>query len=250
MVGAARHDYRVACGHDVRFDHVGRVVRSGPPGHKLRRILGFTAGVLLGVVAFDLLPEVHLLTLSTGSDFTTPMLALAAGFLLFHVIEKLTVIRSSRRDEQATTGEHPQLGVVSALALSAHSFFDGVGIGLGFQVSTTVGVAVAVAVIAHDFSDGLNTVALMLLNGNAAGRTWRLLILDAVAPLLGAASTLLFQVPDTDLLLYLGFFTGFLLYIGAADILPQANAGHPSRLTLLLTVSGTVLIFLVTRVGL
>ncbi len=73
--------------------------------------------------------------------------------------------------------------MVAALALSAHSVFDGVGIGLGFQVSTTVGLAVAVAVIAHDFSDGLNTVALMLLNGNTSSRTWRLLLLDAATPL-------------------------------------------------------------------
>ena len=216
---------------------------------KLQRILGFTAGVLLGVVAFDLLPEVHELTLASGNDFTTAMIALAAGFLFFQAVEMLTLILSSRGHPVGAAREHPQLGVVSALALSAHSFFDGVGIGLGFQVSTTVGLAVAVAVIAHDFSDGLNTVALMLLNGNAAGRTWRLLLVDAVTPLLGAASTLLFHVPDADLLLYLGFFTGFLLYIGAADILPKANAGGPSRLTLLLTLSGTVLIFLVTRVS-
>ena len=120
---------------------------------------------------------------------------------------------------------------------------------MGFQVSTTVGLAVSVAVIAHDFSDGLNTVALMLLNGNAPGRTFKLLFLDAVTPLLGAASSLLFHLPDEDLLLYLGFFTGFLLYIGAADILPQANGDDPSRLTLLLTVAGTALIYLVTRVG-
>ncbi|MEO5834710.1 MAG: ZIP family metal transporter [Nakamurella sp.] len=216
----------------------------------LRRVLGFTAGVLLGVVAFDLLPEVHELAMSTGTDFTIPMIALAVGFLFFHVVEKLTVIRSSRNDEDCAARDHPQLGVVSALALSAHSFFDGVGIGLGFQVSTTVGFAVAVAVIAHDFSDGLNTVALMLLNGNPVARTRRLLVLDAATPLLGAASTLLFQVPDRDLLLYLGFFAGFLLYLGASDILPQAHADHPSRITLWLTVGGTALIFMATRFGL
>jgi len=65
----------------------------------------------------------------------------------------------------------------------------------------------------------------------------------------GAVNPMLFHVPDEGLLLYLGFFTGFLLYIGAADILPQANADHPSRLTLLLTVAGTAMIYLVTRVG-
>ncbi len=74
---------------------------------RLRRILGFTAGVLLGVVAFDLLPEVHGLTIATGSDFITPMIALAAGLLVFHVIEKLTVIHSSREDDHAATRGTP-----------------------------------------------------------------------------------------------------------------------------------------------
>ncbi len=217
---------------------------------KLHRILGFTAGVLLGVVAFDLLPEIHRLTISTRTDFTAPMIALTAGFLAFHIIEKLTAIHTAHESEYASNHTHPQLGVVSALALSAHSFFDGIGIGLAFQVSKSVGLAVAIAVIAHDFSDGLNTVTLMLLNGNTSARSQRLLLLDATTPLLGAASTLLFHVPDRELLLYLGFFTGFLLYIGGSDILPEAHANHPSRLALVLTITGTALIYLVTQVGL
>jgi ZIP family zinc transporter len=217
---------------------------------RLHRILGFTAGVLLGVVAFDLMPEIFDLTNSTHSDITAPMIALVVGFLVFHVIEKLTIIHSAHEGEYAHGHKHPRLGVVSALALSAHSFFDGVGIGLAFQVSTAVGLVVALAVIAHDFSDGLNTVTLMLVNGNAPRRSLWLLLLDATTPLLGAASTLFFHLADAQLLIYLGFFAGFLLYIGASDILPEAHAEHPSRLTLLLTIAGTLFIFLVTRVNL
>lgn len=216
---------------------------------RLHRILGFTAGVLLGVVAFDLLPEIFTLTNSTHSDFTVPMVALVVGFLAFHIVEKLTIIHSAHEGEYAAEHRHPQLGLVSALALSAHSFLDGVGIGLAFQVSTKFGVALAIAVVAHDFSDGLNTVALMLVNGNTSKRSLVLLLLDATTPVLGAASTLLFHVADKQLLVYLGFFAGFLLYIGASDILPEAHANHPSELTLLLTISGAAFIFLVTRVS-
>lgn len=215
---------------------------------RLHLILGFTAGVLLAVVAFDLLPEIVQLTNETRADFTEPMVALVVGFLVFHIVEKLTLIHAAHESEYAADHDHPQLGVVSAVALSAHSFFDGVGIGLAFQLSTTVGTAVALAVIAHDFSDGLNTVTLMLVHGNTSRRSLWLLLLDATTPVAGAASTLLFHLGDRQLLIYLGFFAGFLLYIGASDILPEAHANHPSRLTLLLTVAGTVFIFLVTRV--
>ena len=65
----------------------------------------------------------------------------------------------------------------------------------------------------------------------------------------GAASALLFHVSGRELLLYLGCFPGFLLDIGGSDILPEAHANHPSRLTLLLTVAGTALIYVVTRLG-
>lgn len=215
---------------------------------RLHRILGFTAGVLLGVVAFDLLPEIIELLEATKIDPIVPMVALVIGFLAFHIIEKLTIIHSAHEGEYDSDHKHPNVGLVSALALSGHSFLDGIGIGLAFQVNTSVGIAVAIAVIAHDFSDGLNTVTLMLAHKNNTKRAIALLVLDSVAPLLGAASTLLFHLSDQNLLIYLGFFTGFLLYIGASDILPEAHAKHPSRLTLLLTIAGTFFIFLVSRV--
>ena len=214
----------------------------------LHRILGFTAGVLLGVVAFDLMPEIIDLVQSTHTDPIVPMVALVVGFLAFHIVEKLTIIHSAHEGEYEAGHKHPTVGLVSALALSAHSFFDGIGIGLAFQVNATVGVAVAIAVIAHDFSDGLNTVTLMLAHKNNIRRATALLLLDATTPLLGAASTLFFHLSDRDLLIYLGFFAGFLLYIGASDILPEAHAKHPSRITLFLTILGTILIFAVTRV--
>ena len=214
----------------------------------LHRILGFTAGVLLGVVAFDLMPEIIDLVQSTHTDPIVPMVALVIGFLAFHIVEKLTIIHSAHEGEYEAGHKHPTVGLVSALALSAHSFFDGIGIGLAFQVNTTVGIAVAIAVIAHDFTDGLNTVTLMLAHKNSTKRAIMLLALDATAPLIGAASTLLFHLSDRDLLIYLGFFAGFLLYIGASDILPEAHAKHPSRITLFLTLLGTVLIFAVTRI--
>jgi zinc transporter ZupT len=212
----------------------------------LHRILGFTAGVLLGVVAFDILPEMFKLMQSNKFDATPGMIALVIGFLAFHIAEKLTIIHSPHEEEYGSH-HHPRVGMLSALALAGHSFLDGVGIGLAFQVSNTVGIAVAAAVIAHDFSDGLNTVSLMLAHRNTPRRALGFLILDALAPVAGAVSTLFFSLPDNILVLYLGFFAGFLLYIGASDILPEAHSKHPSQITLALTVLGTLFIFLVTR---
>ncbi len=213
---------------------------------KLHLILGFTAGVLLGVVAFDIFPEIIELLNKTGVESVVAMGSLVIGFLLFHVLEKLLIIHHAQEQEYGEH-KHPTVGIMSALALSGHSFLDGVGIGLGFQVSNTVGFLVALAVISHDFSDGLNTISLMLAHKNTIENARKFLLVDAIAPVLGAASTLLFTVPEKFLVIYLGFFAGFLLYIGAADILPEAHAQHPSRWTILMTLIGVSFIFLVTR---
>lgn len=214
-------------------------------------ILAFTAGVLLGVVAFDVLPEAFSLAQREGLDPTHTMVALVCGFLFFHAVEKFILIHHAHEDGYAAH-RHPRVGMVSAVALASHSFMDGVGIGLGFQVSAAAGIAVAIAVIAHDFCDGLNTVSLMLLNRNTAARSRAMLLVDALAPVAGAASTLFFTLPAAALGPYLGFFAGFLLYIGAADILPEAHSSASPRAgvgLMGLTALGAALMYLVSKLA-
>jgi zinc transporter ZupT len=214
---------------------------------KLHLILGFTAGVLLAVVAFDLIPEIMELIEKTRIEPHEAMIALIVGFLIFHILEKLLLIHHAHEE---TYGEHkhPSIGILSALALSLHSFMDGVGIGVGFKTSTSVGILVALAVISHDFSDGLNTASLMTLHNNPWKRTLAFVLLDAATPVIGACSTLFFSIPQNMLVLYLGFFSGFLLYIGASDILPEAHSPHPSFGSIFMTLIGVIFIYFITLV--
>lgn len=213
---------------------------------KLHFIMAFAAGVLLGVVSFEVLPEIIKQIQINHFEPIEIMIALVLGFLLFHIMEKTILIHHAHEDDYAEH-QHPSVGVISALALIGHSFMDGVSIGLGFQVGASVGILVAIAVISHDFTDGMNTVTLMLAYKNSPAKAKTFLFLDAVVPILGAASTMFFTVPQRFLVLYLGFFAGFLLYIGASDILPQAHSKHSSLKLVILTVLGTVFIFIVTR---
>jgi len=212
----------------------------------LPKIMGYTAGVILGVISFDVLPELFSLVQTHHISATIPMVALVVGFLLFHILEKTLLLHHSH-ETQYGKHKHPQVGILSAFALSGHSFLDGMGIGLAFQVNTTVGIAVGIAVLAHDFADGLNTVTLMLAHKNSLKRAFKMLTLDAIVPTLGFLCTLFFTLSPTQLVVYLGFFAGFLLYIGASDILPQAHDEKSSKGIIALTVCGAVFMFIVTR---
>lgn len=213
---------------------------------KIHYIMAFAAGVLLGVVSFDIFPEIISQIKTYNFNSVEVMVALVLGFLIFHILEKSILIQHCH-DEDCSIHKYPQVGVASALALAGHSFMDGVGIGLGFQVSPAIGILIAIAVISHDFTDGMNTVTLMLSNKNTDKNAKIFLLLDSITPVLGAASTLFFTISPHFLVLYLGFFAGFLLYIGTSDILPEAHAKNSSYKLIGLTALGTILIFAVTR---
>jgi len=215
---------------------------------KLHYIMAFSAGVLMGVVSFDIFPEIIDQVRIHNFDSFEVMVALVIGFLLFHILEKTILIHHAQEDCYACH-KHPHVGVLSALALAGHSFMDGLGIGLGFQVNPAVGLLVAIAVVSHDFTDGMNTVTLMLANKNSEKKAKWFLLLDALAPILGAASTLFFKFTPYALVLYLGFFAGFLLYIGASDILPEAHSNKSSPKLIILTVLGVVFVYLVSRLA-
>ncbi|ASF11292.1 putative permease [Nocardia brasiliensis NBRC 14402] len=219
-------------------------------GDRRHLVLGLAAGVMLGVVFFDLIPEA--LEQSEQDVLGVPAVLIAAvgGFLTIHVIERAVAIHTGHEQEFGThTHGFESVGVLAAAGLIFHSFLDGLGIGLGFQAGATVGAAVAIAVISHDFADGFNTFTISTLYGNARKRALTLLGLDAVAPVIGAVVGTLIQVPEGMVGLYLGYFGGFLLYLATADILPEAHAVHPSRLTLACTVLGAALMFVVAALN-
>src|SRR5438445_9641684 len=105
----------------------------------LHFILAFTAGVLLGVVSFDILPEIFGLAQVQGLDATGAMIALVAGFLLFHGLEKFVLIHHGHEGDYATH-RHPRVGVVSALALVGHRFSDCVAIWPVIHVLAAFGI--------------------------------------------------------------------------------------------------------------
>lgn len=210
---------------------------------KLHLVLGFSAGAIIAVAFFDLLPE----SLELGSAFhsTGTLLAFTAlGFFAYTVLDRVITLHTHCDDDgDEVHGHVKSRGVVGAGSLSGHSFLDGFAIGLAFQASAAVGIVVAVAVLTHDFSDGINTVNLILKNGGTRKEAFRWLVIDAAAPVLGAFATLFITLPESALSLVLATFAGFFLYIGASDLLPESHHSHPKALTTILTLAGALVLY-------
>lgn len=210
---------------------------------RLHLVLGFSAGAVMGVALFDLVPEsVGLL----GSDAFLALSVAAAGFAAYMVLDRFVVLHSH---DAGTAHSHQKKGFLGAGSLSVHSFLDGLAIGLAFQASSGLGFAIAVAVLAHDFSDGINTVGMVLKNGGSRRSAFAFLAADALAPALGILATLLFRVSDGVLGVVLAVFAGFFLYIGASDLLPESHHAHPAAWTTVATILGMAVVFGVVLVA-
>jgi ZIP family zinc transporter len=213
---------------------------------RLHLILGFSAGAVIGVAFFDLMPEAIELG-SASHDVSTVVSVIALGFVLYLVIDRFISLHSHADGENDHV--HHRRGVIGAGTLAFHSFLDGVGIGLAFKVSPEIGLVVALAVLAHDFSDGINTVNMILKNAGERARAAGWLMVDALAPVCGVLVTLFFTLSEESLGLLLALFSGFFLYIGASDLLPESHHKHPVFWTTFSTVLGVATLYAVIRIA-
>lgn len=210
---------------------------------RLHLVLGFSAGAVIAVAFFDLLPEALTLTSSTMS--ATGVLGIVGlGFALYMILDRVFLHHGHSEEDHG----HAH-GNAGAGSLSIHSFLDGVGIGLAFQVSPAVGAVVAVAVLTHDFSDGINTVSMILRNRGNSIRALRWLLIDAAAPVLGVFSTRFFILPEQALGVVLALFAGFFLYIGATDLIPESYHAHPVRWTTFMTLLGIAVLYVIIKLA-
>jgi zinc transporter ZupT len=211
---------------------------------RLHLILGFSAGAVIAVAFFDLLPEA--ISLGKGAHDAATLLSItAAGFFLYMIMDRLTLFHTHLDDEHLVATV--QKGWTGAASLSAHSLMDGFAIGVAFQASTVAGYVVAFAVLAHDFSDGLNTVSVVLKNKGSQKQAFGWLAVDAIMPVVGAGMSLVVTLPGAVLSVVLALLAGFFFYIGGSDLVPDSYHAHPKFLTTLMTLAGAGALYLVVR---
>jgi ZIP family zinc transporter len=212
---------------------------------RLHLVLGLSAGLLLGLVAFDLLPEVF--EMNTAEFFGAPAVsvALIAGFLFLHIYERFFGSHEPAESDYGHDHQHSAnvAGGLGALAMGGHVFLDGLALGVAFTIDNKLGVAVFIALLVHAFSDGLNTVSLLIKSGKWTRKGIWLLGVDSIARISGAAIGSSLELSDNFTAIYLAAFSGIVIYLATSHILPEAHARHSSRWTLASTLLGVAIMW-------
>ncbi len=211
-------------------------------------ILGLAAGLMLGLVFFDLIPNVFEGNTERFGGVRTVGLAIVFGFLVLHLSERGFATHEPFDSHHDNEHQH-HAGRLAALAMAGHVFADGLGVGAAFRVSSSLGLAVFAAIMVHAFSDGLNTVTFLIKEQMWTQKARILLIVDAVGRISGAAVGSYVAFGTNWIALYLALFAGMVIYIATSHILPEAHSRHPSRWTLAATIVGVLVMWAVVAGG-
>jgi len=199
--------------------------------------VSLAAGVLLGAGFFELIPESFALN-------SHAMLITLIGFLLFYLLENLIVVHICK--ERDCT-KH-RIGIMAVLGVTFHSFIDGVVIGISFGISYVLGIISATAVIAHEFPEGILAYSMLIHSDFNKKKSLLYSIFIALATPIGTIIALLFIKSISVNILggALAFAAGSFLYIASSDLIPETHEKF-SRLNALLVILGVLFIFGIER---
>jgi ZIP family zinc transporter len=204
-------------------------------------IFAFAAGCIVTVALMEILPQSLEVAKKSGIPVKHIMVSVVLTFLFFILLEKYF----SAHPVKGIASEGHVMGPIGAGSLILLSLLDGLTMGIAFQVRLSIGIVVALSIIIHDLPDGINTVVLMLKNGQSEKKALLFLFMDGFAPLLGVLLTSVIIFPQKILSILLAVFAGEFIYVGAASLLPESQEQSILKIAVA-AILGFVFIFIIT----
>jgi branched-chain amino acid transport system substrate-binding protein len=150
---------------------------------------------------------------------TAPMLVLL-GYLIVHIFEHTFASHLHFGEETHHDEVHnPVVGISALVGMLVHTFFDGVAIGAGFEVSQSVGLLIFLAVLLHKIPDGFTISSIVITSGHSAKSALAAATSLGVSTLVGVLAVHLLG----GITYALPIATGSTLYVAATDLMPEVN---------------------------
>jgi zinc and cadmium transporter len=186
---------------------------------QMQLLISLSAGIILGVMFLDLLPQAMRLT----PQFFPAALV---GFLLLLALEKFLLIHPHETTELAGR----RSGVAAYLGITLHSLLDGVALGSSAMVPV-LGPVVLWAIVAHKVPDTFSLSSILLYFGFSRRAALGLLLLFCLVTPLGGVIALLVlrNAAPEHLGMAMGVAVGTFFFIATSDLLPQVHAHHEFR---------------------
>jgi ZIP family zinc transporter len=197
-------------------------------------LLGFTSGIMISVVCFDLLPEAF----DMGGVFVSLVgVVMGAGMIL--LIEQFIPERVSQKYSEDF--DFVKSGILLGIGIAIHNFPEGLAVGSGFAASDYLGLGLAIVIGLHDMPEGIAMAAPLKIGGISRLKILMYTVLAGIPMGIGAfVGELLGEISQTLICLCLSFAGGAMLYITCGELIPKTQNIYKGRISTIGMIIGVI----------
>lgn len=207
-----------------------------------RFIIPVALGMFLGIVFFELIPET--LEASHYGNY-----AIVGGFLAFyflsHLLRNYHHHQHGEHDDCHHHGTNKSSASLILVGDAIHNIADGIVIASAFLINPGLGIATTIGIALHEIPQEIAEFGVLLHAGYTKKKAALYNLLSATSIILGVVISYLFLSFGDYLWVLTGIAAGNLLYIAAADMIPELHGEEHRRhfkKTFLSTLAGLAII--------
>lgn len=215
---------------------------------KLCALISFSAGGLFGAAIFTLIPE-SLNSLNT----LEVILGILSGYLLFWLLTKyyshVCPACSASHFDERTAKRFSEIARALLIALSIHSFLDGVAVSTKGVVENISNTSVFIAILTHKFPEGLALASMMISANYSRNRILIYVFAVEMVTVLGAITgsiVLKSYVSEVLISAVMSHIAGGFIFLASHAILGEMLKNH-KKLVIVTFSIGLILILAINK---
>lgn len=188
----------------------------------IKIFMGFSGGIMMVVICFDLLPGAF-----DYAGYTIGTMAIIVGCLTIPLFEVLiNCFKSSNTNSSISkkrTFKYMKVSVIVFIGIALHNFPEGLAVGSGFNATTSYGIALAIIIAIHDIPEGIAlAVPMIALNKNPI-KIIGISFLAGLPTVIGAIIGWYVAGISSEFIgMCLGFAGGAMLYVVIGQLFPMS----------------------------
>ncbi|HHY81803.1 MAG TPA: ZIP family metal transporter [Clostridiales bacterium] len=215
-----------------------------PSKRWLSSLLSLSAGLMLSVVCFDLLPRSFEL-----GGFGTGILGTLIGILFIAAVQEMLDRSKSSSGRGSKKKNYAKTGILIGIGIAIHNFPEGLAIGVGFTSFQTFGLGLSLIIAMHDIPEGIAMATPLRMGGVNRFKIVLAALIAGVPTGIGAfIGYILGEISMTFIGLCLGFAGGAMLYITCSELIPESRDLYQGRISGIGLILGILLGVLMSKI--
>lgn len=216
---------------------LGVVIRK-PTNRFLGAIVGFSGGLMLSVVVFELIPEAM-----NNWSFRGTLFFCVLGISVIMVLDRLLIIG------KWFSNTHVRVAVMAAVGLMVHNLPEGIIMGCGFLATQGLGIKMSIIISIHDIPEGMAVAAPLMANKTKISKILLYAFVAAFPTAVGVwIGAYLGSISKDVLGACLAFASGIMLYVVCGEMLPESSKLWDGITSTMGVLVGIVLGLVITNV--